>query len=159
MWLVSHMMPCCWDFNPGVRVSGLKKTLHWSLDKKVNLVKNMFYIFRLPNLKLSWPTPANQMDLQSSTKTVVCLKTCYRPALINIRHSTWHGSPFTWQQQQPAEAAPVQEEAAVAQTRWWYGTPLIWKPAHRSVPRARILTATERFPSMEGSAGPLRMAR
>ena len=76
----------------------------------------MFHIFRLPNLKLSWPTLANQMDLRSSTKTAVCLKTCFRPALINIRHSTWRGSPFTWQQQQPAEAAPLQEEAVAAET-------------------------------------------
>lgn len=61
--------------------------------------------------------PANQMDLQSSTKTAVCLKACFRLALINTQHSTWRGSLFTWQQQQPAGEAPLQEEAVAARTR------------------------------------------
>lgn len=59
---------------------------------------------------------ANQMDLQSSTKMAVCLKTCFRLALISILHSTWRGSLFIWQQQQPAGAAPLQEEAVAAVT-------------------------------------------
>ena len=61
--------------------------------------------------------PANQMDLQSSTKMAVCLKICFRLALINTLHSTWRGSLFTWQQQQPAEEAPLQEEVVAARIR------------------------------------------
>lgn len=102
----------------------------------------------------------NPVVLQSSTKTVVCLKASFQQVMISTRRSTWPGSLFTWQLPPPAEEAPLQEEEVAVKTKWWWGTPLTWKPAHRFVPRASpIPTATVRFLSTEKKARPIKMER